>query len=94
MQAEIQLISPSVPARVMKFFRFSRQQAEGVWAVVDLSFDVDDNGGMCRRLPSGCILYQLFFIAFQVFDKMPMRTMIKCVFAETCERVMLPRVIF
>ncbi|KAL4584492.1 hypothetical protein LXL04_009094 [Taraxacum kok-saghyz] len=65
MQAEIQLISPSVPARVMKFFRFSRQQAEGVWAVVDLSFDV--------------------------FDKMSRRTMMKCAFAETSERVILPR---
>ncbi|KAI3723126.1 hypothetical protein L2E82_34490 [Cichorium intybus] len=60
MQAEIQLISPSVSARAMKFIRYSRQQAEGVWAVVDLSVDADRREGiMCRRLPSGCILQDL-----------------------------------
>ncbi|KAI3518904.1 hypothetical protein L1887_07793 [Cichorium endivia] len=60
MQAEIQLISPSVSARAMKFIRYTRQQAEGVWAVVDLSVDADRREGiMCRRLPSGCILHDL-----------------------------------
>ncbi|KAL7613233.1 hypothetical protein Lser_V15G09333 [Lactuca serriola] len=60
MQAEIQLITPSVSARVVKFIRFSRQQADGLWAVVDLSVDTEGREGlMCRRLPSGCIMQDL-----------------------------------
>ena len=60
MQAEIQLISPFVSARMVKFIRFSRQLAEGVWAVVDLSIDADVGEGLiCRRLPSGCILHDM-----------------------------------
>lgn len=59
MQAEIQLVSPLVPARHMRFIRFCRQQAEGVWAVVDVSIDVARDGFMSRRLPSGCIVHDM-----------------------------------
>ncbi|CAI9274022.1 unnamed protein product [Lactuca saligna] len=60
MQAEIQLITPSVSARVVKFIRFCRQQADGLWVVVDLSVEAEGREGlMCRRLPSGCILEDL-----------------------------------
>ncbi|XP_076915064.1 homeobox-leucine zipper protein ANTHOCYANINLESS 2-like [Bidens hawaiensis] len=59
MQAEIQLVSPLVPARHMRFIRFCRQQAEGVWAVVDISIDVGRDGFMSRRLPSGCIVHDM-----------------------------------
>ncbi|XP_076958734.1 homeobox-leucine zipper protein HDG1-like [Bidens hawaiensis] len=56
MKAEIQLISPEVPVRVLKFIRFAKQQAEGLWVVVDLSVDYGMEGGLTRRCPSGCIL--------------------------------------
>uniref|UniRef100_A0A0D9W8C9 Homeobox domain-containing protein n=1 Tax=Leersia perrieri TaxID=77586 RepID=A0A0D9W8C9_9ORYZ len=67
MQAELQVLSPLVPVRELTFLRFSKQLAEGVWAVVDVSADelmrdqgltsVSTNANMnCRRLPSGCVL--------------------------------------
>nr|XP_043630291.1 homeobox-leucine zipper protein ANTHOCYANINLESS 2 [Erigeron canadensis] len=59
MQAEIQLVSPVVPARQVRFIRFCRQQAEGVWAVVDLSVDAGREGFTSRRLPSGCIVHEM-----------------------------------
>ncbi|XP_022026470.1 homeobox-leucine zipper protein HDG1-like [Helianthus annuus] len=39
MKAEVQLISPLVLVRVLKFIRFAKQQAERLWIVVDLSID-------------------------------------------------------
>ncbi|KAL8265513.1 hypothetical protein R6Q59_023643 [Mikania micrantha] len=59
MQAEIQLVSPLVPARQVRFIRFCRQQAEGVWAVVDVSVDGGRDGFISRRLPSGCIVHDM-----------------------------------
>ncbi|KAF5805521.1 putative transcription factor & lipid binding HD-SAD family [Helianthus annuus] len=59
MQAEIQLVSPSVPARQMRFIRYCRQHAEGVWAVVDVSVDAGREGSTSRRLPSGCIVHDM-----------------------------------
>ncbi|KAK9063210.1 hypothetical protein SSX86_017080 [Deinandra increscens subsp. villosa] len=59
MQAEIQLVSPLVPARQVRFIRFCRQQAEGVWAVVDVSVDAGREGFISRRLPSGCIVHDM-----------------------------------
>ncbi|KAI3517653.1 hypothetical protein L1887_16868 [Cichorium endivia] len=59
MQAEIQLVSPLVPVRQVRFIRFCRQQAEGVWAVVDLSVDGGREGFISRRLPSGCIVHDM-----------------------------------
>ncbi|MFS7902247.1 putative homeobox-leucine zipper protein GLAB [Helianthus anomalus] len=59
MKAEIQLISPLVPVRVLKFIRFTKQQAEGMWIVVDLSIDSRMEGHITRRFPSGCILHDM-----------------------------------
>nr|GEY29914.1 homeobox-leucine zipper protein anthocyaninless 2-like [Tanacetum cinerariifolium] len=59
MKAEIQLISPLVPVRVVNFLRFSKQQTEGVWVVVDLSVDVGTDGHTTRRPPSGCIIHDM-----------------------------------
>ncbi|KAM0005941.1 putative homeobox-leucine zipper protein GLAB [Helianthus debilis subsp. tardiflorus] len=59
MKAEIQLISPLVPVRVLKFIRFAKQQAEGMWIVVDLSIDSGMEGHVTRRCPSGCILHDM-----------------------------------
>ncbi|KAL8148250.1 hypothetical protein AgCh_005566 [Apium graveolens] len=62
MQAEIQVISPLVPVRQMRFLRFCKQHVDGVWVVVDVSIDTNSEGSgsqtsaRCRRLPSGCIV--------------------------------------
>ncbi|XP_059667046.1 homeobox-leucine zipper protein ANTHOCYANINLESS 2 isoform X2 [Cornus florida] len=65
MHAELQVLSPLVPARQLKFIRFCKQHAEGVWAVVDVSVDTIQEGSNarpsmnCRRLPSGCIVQDM-----------------------------------
>lgn len=65
MVAEVQLLSPLVPARQLTFARFCKQHAEGVWVVVDVSVDINRNAGnshplmSCRKLPSGCVIQDL-----------------------------------
>lgn len=61
MLAELQMLSPLVPVRPLKFLRFSKQHAEGVWAVVDVSVDIhqDASSMNCRRLPSGFIVQDM-----------------------------------
>ncbi|WJX82464.1 Homeobox-leucine zipper protein hdg1 [Trifolium repens] len=66
MQAELQVLSPLVPIRLVNFLRFCKQHAEGVWAVVDVSIDsisqTSDGASTffnCRRLPSGCLVQDM-----------------------------------
>uniref|UniRef100_A0A2P2MXX5 Homeobox-leucine zipper protein ANTHOCYANINLESS 2 isoform X1 n=1 Tax=Rhizophora mucronata TaxID=61149 RepID=A0A2P2MXX5_RHIMU len=63
MHAEFQVVSPLAPVRNVRFLRFSKQQAEGVWVVVDVSIDGNQDTshawGACRRLPSGCIIQDM-----------------------------------
>ncbi|XWS35749.1 hypothetical protein CRYUN_Cryun20dG0022700 [Craigia yunnanensis] len=65
MYAELQVLSPFVPVRVVSFLRFCKQHAEGVWAVVDVSIDtIRETSGAptfvnCRRLPSGCVVQDM-----------------------------------
>ncbi|XP_047331343.1 homeobox-leucine zipper protein HDG1-like [Impatiens glandulifera] len=65
MDAELQALSPIVPVWKVKFIRFCRQIAEGVWGMVDvsteLSHDVAETSSIvnCRRLPSGCVLQEM-----------------------------------
>ncbi|GAV85073.1 Homeobox domain-containing protein/START domain-containing protein [Cephalotus follicularis] len=64
MHAEFQLLSPLVPVRQVKFLRFCKQHAEGLWAVVDVSIDMNQVGSntqfvTCRRLPSGCVVQDM-----------------------------------
>ncbi|KDP22311.1 hypothetical protein JCGZ_26142 [Jatropha curcas] len=65
MHAEFQVISPLVPVRQVRFLRFCKQHAEGVWAVVDVSIDANQESSdvnpfnVCRRLPSGCIMQDM-----------------------------------
>ncbi|XP_021849370.2 homeobox-leucine zipper protein ANTHOCYANINLESS 2 [Spinacia oleracea] len=65
MHAELQVLSPLVPVRVVNFLRFCKQHAEGVWAVVDVSIDcIRESSGSptyvnCRRLPSGCVVQDM-----------------------------------
>ncbi|XP_010255501.1 PREDICTED: homeobox-leucine zipper protein ANTHOCYANINLESS 2 [Nelumbo nucifera] len=66
MHAELQVLSPLVPIREVKFLRFCKQHAEGVWAVVDVSIDHilretsnEPTFASCRRLPSGCVVQDM-----------------------------------
>ncbi|KAL9335762.1 hypothetical protein Peur_072943 [Populus x canadensis] len=63
--AEFQLISPFVPVRQVKFLRLCKQLTEGVWSVVDVSIDANQENlnaqapVTCKRLPSGCIIQDM-----------------------------------
>ncbi|XP_024028635.1 homeobox-leucine zipper protein ANTHOCYANINLESS 2 isoform X2 [Morus notabilis] len=63
--AELQVLSPLVPLRPLKFLRFCKQHADGVWAVVDVSVDINRDATNansyfhCRRLPSGCLVQDM-----------------------------------
>ncbi|XP_021634593.1 homeobox-leucine zipper protein ANTHOCYANINLESS 2 isoform X2 [Manihot esculenta] len=65
MHAEFQVVSPFVPVRQVRFIRFCKQLAEGVWAMVDVSIDANQESSFslpsaaCRRLPSGCIIQDM-----------------------------------
>lgn len=65
MDAEIQLLSPLVPVRQVRFLRFCKQHAEGLWGVVDVSVEIGRDPTnphpfiSCRRLPSGCVLQDM-----------------------------------
>ena len=65
MHAEVQLLSLVLPVRQVRFIRFCKQHAEGVWAVVDVSIEIGHDAAnaqpsiSCRRLPSGCIVQDM-----------------------------------
>ncbi|KAK9145354.1 hypothetical protein Sjap_005257 [Stephania japonica] len=65
MRAELQVLSPLVPIREVNFLQFCKQHAEGVWAVVDVSIDADQDASnpsnflTSRRLPSGCVVQDM-----------------------------------
>ncbi|XP_044467845.1 homeobox-leucine zipper protein ANTHOCYANINLESS 2 isoform X1 [Mangifera indica] len=65
MLAEFQVLSPLVPVRQVKFLRFCKQHSEGLWAVVDVSINTNQDGpngdpySTCRRLPSGCVIQDM-----------------------------------
>lgn len=68
MKEEFQFPSPLVLKRECVFLRYCKQHGEGLWAVVDVSFDGhgyseiittdgrDYTKTTCRRRPSGCII--------------------------------------
>ncbi|XP_047321106.1 homeobox-leucine zipper protein HDG1-like [Impatiens glandulifera] len=58
MDAELQALSPIVPVWKVKFLRFCRQIAEGVWGMVDVSIETSGIVN-CRRFPSGCVLQDI-----------------------------------
>ncbi|KAM6586979.1 hypothetical protein CsatA_009584 [Cannabis sativa] len=65
MHAELQVLSPLIPLRPLKFIRFCKQHGDGVWAVVDVSIDINrealnaESYFQCRRLPSGCLVQDM-----------------------------------
>lgn len=58
-------MSPLVPIRQKKFLRYCKQHGVGLWAVVDVSYDInreDENFksyGGSKRFPSGCIIQDI-----------------------------------
>lgn len=57
MHAELQLLSPLVPVREVRFLRFCKQLIDGAWAIVDVSVDATKGDELkCLRLPSGCVV--------------------------------------
>ncbi|CAL9119211.1 unnamed protein product [Musa acuminata var. zebrina] len=61
MTAEFQVPSPLVPTREMLFVRYCKHQADGSWAVVDVSLDTlrPPLVARCRRRPSGCLIQEM-----------------------------------
>ncbi|KAL1198323.1 Homeobox-leucine zipper protein HDG7 [Cardamine amara subsp. amara] len=66
MEAEFQVMSPLVPIKQVKFLRYCKQHGDGLWAVVDVSYDInreDENlksyGGDSKKFPSGCIIQDI-----------------------------------
>lgn len=62
MHAELRVLSPLVPVRTLKFLRFCKQHADGLWAVVDVSIGEGSNSNSfsgCKRLPSGCVVQDM-----------------------------------
>ncbi|KAF6136944.1 hypothetical protein GIB67_030708, partial [Kingdonia uniflora] len=61
-------LSPLVLIREVNFLRFCRQHVEGVWAVVDVSVDMNRDTSnpqtfmSSRRLPSGCVVQDIAFV--------------------------------
>ncbi|KAK9912096.1 hypothetical protein M0R45_035971 [Rubus argutus] len=62
MSAELVLTTPYVPAREAQFVRYSHQQLDGSWIVVDVSVDElrqfhrPSTRSVCRKRPSGCLI--------------------------------------
>ncbi|URE42446.1 cotyledon development, partial [Musa troglodytarum] len=61
MTAEFQVPSPIVPTREILFVRYCKHQADGTWAVVDVSLDTlrPPLVARCRRRPSGCLIQEM-----------------------------------
>ncbi|XP_019087173.1 PREDICTED: homeobox-leucine zipper protein HDG7-like [Camelina sativa] len=65
MQAEFQVMSPLVPIRQKKFLRYCKQHGDSLWAVVDVSYDINRENeslksyGGSKRFPSGCIIQDI-----------------------------------
>ncbi|KAB2607608.1 homeobox-leucine zipper protein HDG11 [Pyrus ussuriensis x Pyrus communis] len=64
MYNELQVLSPLVPTREFYFLRYCQQIEQGLWAIVDVSYNFpQDNqfANQCRshRLPSGCLIQDM-----------------------------------
>ncbi|XP_010268322.1 PREDICTED: homeobox-leucine zipper protein HDG11-like isoform X2 [Nelumbo nucifera] len=62
--AELQVLSPLVSTRELYFLRYCEQIEQGLWAIVDVSFDSSRenqflSSSHCRRLPSGCLIQDM-----------------------------------
>jgi hypothetical protein len=61
MYEELHIMTPVLPTRELSFLRYCRQIDQGLWAIADVSADMqrDVHFGApprSRRLPSGCLI--------------------------------------
>ncbi|KAF5445596.1 hypothetical protein F2P56_034639 [Juglans regia] len=59
MYEDLQVLSPLVSTREFYFLRYCQQIEQGLWAIVDVSYDFPREkqfSPQCRRLPSGCLI--------------------------------------
>lgn len=62
MYEELHVMSPVVPTREFCFLRYCRQIEQGLWAIADVSVDLQRDArygappARSRRLPSGCLI--------------------------------------
>ncbi|KAK6921380.1 Homeobox domain [Dillenia turbinata] len=64
MYAELQVLSPLVPTREFYFLRYCQQIEQGLWAIVDVSYDLpQDNQSTSQyrshKHPSGCLIQDM-----------------------------------
>ncbi|KAJ4838570.1 Homeobox-leucine zipper protein hdg11 [Turnera subulata] len=61
MYEELQVLSPLVPAREFYILRYCQQIEEGLWAIVNVSYDIPQytSQSRCHRLPSGCLIQEV-----------------------------------
>ncbi|PNY15178.1 homeobox-leucine zipper protein HDG11-like [Trifolium pratense] len=64
MYEELQVLSPLVPIREFYFLRYCQQIEQGLWAIVDVSYDFPQDNQFapqfrCHRLPSGCFIQDM-----------------------------------
>ncbi|XP_059453579.1 homeobox-leucine zipper protein HDG11-like [Corylus avellana] len=65
MYEELQVLSPVVPTREFYFLRYCQQIDQGLWAIVDVSYDFPRDNQFansqcrCHRLPSGCLIQDM-----------------------------------
>ncbi|XP_040997631.1 homeobox-leucine zipper protein HDG11-like [Juglans microcarpa x Juglans regia] len=64
MYKELQVLSSLVPTREFYFLRYCQQIEQGLWAIVDVSYDFPRGNqfaseSRCHRLPSGCLIQDM-----------------------------------
>lgn len=64
MHEELQVLSPLVPTREFYFLRYCQQIEQGLWAIVDVSYDFPRDNQFAsqfrsHRLPSGCLIQDM-----------------------------------
>ncbi|KAF2296828.1 hypothetical protein GH714_006353 [Hevea brasiliensis] len=61
MYEELQVLSPLVPTREFYILRYCQQIEQGLWAIVNVSYDIPQFASQCqsRRLPSGCMIQDM-----------------------------------
>ncbi|KAF9667494.1 hypothetical protein SADUNF_Sadunf15G0028800 [Salix dunnii] len=61
MYEELQVLSPLVPTREFCILRYCQQIEQGLWAIVNVSYDIPQFASQfrCHRLPSGCLIQDM-----------------------------------
>ena len=66
MYEELQVLSPLVPTRQLYLLRFCQQIEQGLWAIVNVSYDLPQEisqlsslQARCHKLPSGCLIQDI-----------------------------------